>query len=289
MLKSILSVFSILILLLSAGANSVTATSNITPPDFPTCSAPTGTLKVSYESGVHGIPGQGEVTGSDSVYLLENSNVLQCFCAPDTQGIQTNWWKIGSLSAKQIITLKKLGWIYIPSGSVWGLDNTAYMAQNLSFSCASQGGGGSSSGGTGGAGSAPVCDSAQPKAPKLLSVFRKGSSATLVWTKEELATHYTIYYGTDPDNFTHSVVNTGNVTSFTINELDPNASYAFSVRAVNNCMPSDPSGDPQVLGASTNVLGLAATGTLPQIILYSAIGFVSMLVFLLSRKYRAAK
>lgn len=113
--------------------------------------------------------------------------------------------------------------------------------------------------GCGGWPSAPTCGATVPPAPVLLSTVRRGSTALLTWTAVVPVTHYTISYGLTPDNFIYGVPNTGNVTSFTVGALDPNTKYYFSVRAVNDCAPSDPSGGiggGQVLGAST----LAATG-----------------------------
>jgi hypothetical protein len=119
-------------------------------PDFPACSNPQGVLKVTYDAGVHGIVGRtASYEGSDQVYLLDNSNLLQCFCSIDGAGIQTEWWKIGSLDREQIETLKSLGWYYVPTGAVWGLEDTAYMAKNSDYACGSSNGGSSSSSGGG--------------------------------------------------------------------------------------------------------------------------------------------
>lgn len=114
-----------------------------TPPDFPACSNPQGTLKVSYNSGTHGIAGDTQVySGSDTVYSVDEFRTLQCFCSVDGEGTQTNWWKISSLTQDEIDTLKNLGWVYVPSGEPWGLSNDPYMAKNSEYAC----GGGSSSG-----------------------------------------------------------------------------------------------------------------------------------------------
>lgn len=109
-------------------------------PNFPSCSSPQGTVKVSYESGTHGIVGSTSLfTGRDSVYVIDDKTIIQCFCPEDGQGIQTNWWKIDSLTQDEIDALKKSGWIFVPSGSVWGLDSFSYMAKNSDYDC---GGGG---------------------------------------------------------------------------------------------------------------------------------------------------
>lgn len=141
--------------------------------------------------------------------------------------------------------------------------------------------------GCGGWPGAPVCDSAKPDAPVLLSINRQGTSATLSWTAVEQATHYSILYGLNPGEYIYGVVNTGNVTSYTINELDPNTKYYFTVRAVNNCMPSDDAsgiGGGQVLGATT----MAATGNAALLYLSLSAGvlfsIISLFFFRFSRR-----
>lgn len=261
-------ILAIVALFLFVGASRVSATTDI--PNFPACSSPSGSVKVSYASGIHGIPGDsGEYVGSDIVYTISDSSLVQCFCAATGTGIQTNWWKQDSLSQEQLNSLTSQGWILIPDGSAWGLDPVPYLAKNSPFSC----GGGqitttSTGSGQPGAGPAPVCDSAKPGTPVLLSVTRTGSTALLVWTAASQATHYTIAYGTTPGNYPYGVPNTGNVTSFTVDALDPDTTYYFAVRAVNNCMP----GDFATLGGGTGggqVLGLASTGD--SVLIYSLI------------------
>jgi hypothetical protein len=106
------------------------------PPNFPTCATPTGTLKVQYNSGTHGIAGNSNVfVGSDSVYSLVDGNALQCFCAEDGSGIQTDWWKVTSITQAERQVLESQGWHYIPDGSAWGLANTVYMAKNNNYAC----------------------------------------------------------------------------------------------------------------------------------------------------------
>ena len=119
--------------------------------DFPSCLNPQGTVKASYTEGTHGIPGdRSTFTGSDVVYQLEgNAKLLQCFCADDGTGIQTHWYKASSLSQQEKDNLVRDGWISIPNGTVWGLDNEVYLAKNLSDACGARAIGGGDLAGTG--------------------------------------------------------------------------------------------------------------------------------------------
>jgi hypothetical protein len=248
-------------------------------PNFPSCQSPTGILRVSYDSGIHGIVGDaGQFVGSDRVYTVSDSNLIQCFCSTEGRGIQTDWWKQASLSESQINTLRNLGWFYIPSGLLWGLDDAPYFAKNTNYSCGSNGGSG---GGGTSAASAPNCDSAKPNAPTLVSVVRNGSSATLTWTPVSNATHYTLAYGLKPNDYIYGVPNTGNVTTYTVNALDPNQTYYFAVKAVNSCMPSDFSPSQNFGG---QVLGLATTGTAQTILGFTAAGIVLLALSLILRR-----
>ncbi len=121
-------------------------------PNFPSCSSPEGTIKVSYNEGIHGIAGDtNQYTGKDTVYQLDNGNLTQCFCSTDGQGIQTNWWKDSSLTTEQHQTLVNSGWILIPNGALWGLEERPYFAKNANYNCGGNGGNGGS-GGSGGSG-----------------------------------------------------------------------------------------------------------------------------------------
>jgi hypothetical protein len=129
-------------------------------------------------------------------------------------------------------------------------------------------------GGGGGGGSAPTCGAQKPPTPTLLSVISTSTTTVqLNWTSVNPATGYSISYGTSPGNFQFGVPNVGNTTSYSIGALDPNQKYYFVVRALNDCMPGDPSNEKatnrggavlgatsgQVLGESTE--SLAATGS----------------------------
>lgn len=119
-------------------------------PNFPSCTNPQGTIKASYDDGTHGIVGDtNSYTGKDTVYQLENGNLSQCLCTVDGQGIQTNWWRDGSIDPEQRQILINEGWIYVPNGSLWGLDEAAYMTHNSDYNCRPSNGGGGPDGGDG--------------------------------------------------------------------------------------------------------------------------------------------
>ncbi len=108
----------------------------VVEPSFPACTAPQGSVKASYSDGTHGIAGStSEYTGSDTVYTLSDSTVTQCYCDKSGHGIQTNWWKANQFSQDDIKILKNSGWVFIPNGSLWGLDPVAYVAKNNDFTC----------------------------------------------------------------------------------------------------------------------------------------------------------
>jgi hypothetical protein len=110
---------------------------NIIPkPTFPKCSTPQGQTVVYHITGVHGIPGDsGTYTGSDEVFRLTEDTLTQCFCSINDDGIQSNWWKVSSLTIDEVEELVALGWVYIPNGALWGLDEAPYMVQNTRYDC----------------------------------------------------------------------------------------------------------------------------------------------------------
>lgn len=132
----------IVVLFLIFSSKSVSA---IDAPNFPACSNPQGNLIVSYDFGTHGVVGGNSYTGSDKVYKIDENSLVQCLCTTDGKGIQTDWWKAPSLDENQINILKSEGWIYIPTGSVWGLTIDAYLARNSNYSCTTDGGTGGGS------------------------------------------------------------------------------------------------------------------------------------------------
>ena len=270
---------SLSLLVLFFGAVSVHA--QVAPPAFSSCPNPGGTLKVHYDTGLHGLVGQGEQSGSDSVYITGESTLVQCFCPESgSTGTQTNWWQVSELSQSDMDYFKSLGWVAVPDGSAWGLNSAFYFAYNTNFSCGGGGGGGFSQPGPG---PAPVCTAAKPASPVLTSVVRQGSTATLTWTKIDSATHYAIWYGTAPGQFDFGVPNTGNVTSFTVGSLDPNQQYYWEVRAVNDCMPSDPAGG---IGGGAVLGAFPPTGNLTTIIIIASLGLIFFGLSLLSRDHR---
>lgn len=139
----------IAIMLASMIASSTLVAASTTPV-FPSCDQPSGSIIAQYDSGMHGIAGDSSTYhGSDAVYQLSNSQVLQCFCPEEgSEGIQSNWWKYSELSEDEIKILIKAGWIAIPSGAVWGLNDAPYLVQNHSYSCRGTGGGSSSENGS---------------------------------------------------------------------------------------------------------------------------------------------
>lgn len=110
-----------------------------------------------------------------------------------------------------------------------------------------------------------VCGATTPEAPTLLSVTSIGlGEVELVWTEVTSATHYSIVYGPSSGNYLFGVANTGKVTIFRIGNLDPSVNYCFSVRAVNDCAPSELSNEiclGRVLGKVLGVTTLAYTGS----------------------------
>jgi len=146
--------------------------------------------------------------------------------------------------------------------------------------------------------SAPVCNATKPNTPSLLSVETIGSGKVrLIWTAASPVTTYAISYGLYGKDFEYGVTSTGNVTSFEVNALIVGQRYSFVVRAVNDCMPSDPSNSistgGSVLGISTGgeVLGastMADTGVVSQTIamILSAFGSVSLLASRLVKRIK---
>lgn len=137
-MKKALLIISLVISILGLSVPKANAQ---TLPTLTTCLAPNGTLKTSYDTGTHGVPGDTNTySGSDKVYTVSDNYTMQCFCAENGNGVQTDWVKTSVLSEDEIKVYTNSGWIYIPSGAPWGLSDTPYIAKNSSFSCKSSGG-----------------------------------------------------------------------------------------------------------------------------------------------------
>lgn len=113
----------------------------VTIPTFPSCTATQGSIIAYYAHGTHGVPGDTTTyTGSDTVYKVDDVRVLQCLCPENGEGVQTLWWQYGALSEDDLATLLMKGWVWIPNGTAWGLNDAPYLAKNSSFSCVGRGG-----------------------------------------------------------------------------------------------------------------------------------------------------
>lgn len=116
-------------------ASSVSA-SAFEIPNFTMCANPQGEVIASYNSGTHGVPGdQTTYSGFDTVYSVSENANTQCLCTDQGQGIQTNWLNASGASDEEIDVLTSQGWILIPDGSAWGLNQGPYLAQNSSYTC----------------------------------------------------------------------------------------------------------------------------------------------------------
>jgi hypothetical protein len=124
----------------SVSASSVSA---VDAPNFPQCANPGGSVIARYDSGVHGVPGDATTyTGKDSVFKLNDAQVVQCLCPDSGSGVQTLWWKNPGLSVEDEAKIISQGWVRVPNGSLWGLDQDVYFAKNSNFNCNEGGTGG---------------------------------------------------------------------------------------------------------------------------------------------------
>lgn len=112
----------------------------VSTPDFGSCLNPQVGASQVNNGNNHGVAGQTTTyPGTDTIYNLSNGNVLQCLCPDSGSGIQTNWLKVNGLSNDDVSVLESQGWIYVATGSSWGLDDTPYLAQNSDYSCRGEG------------------------------------------------------------------------------------------------------------------------------------------------------
>lgn len=89
-----------------------------------------------------------------------------------------------------------------------------------------------------------TCDAFTPEAkPELFSVVREKTKATLYINPVKNVTGYYVSYGlgSSLDQFGTDFEwgNTNGAISYTIYDLDPKATYSFSVRAQNDCQPGE--------------------------------------------------
>ncbi len=144
--KAIVNIITALVFTAVVLVSPIAVTAQLSYPNFPSCLNPNGTVKVSYDNGSHGVPGDsGNYTGKDVVYSNSDGNYTQCLCTSNGDGIQTNWWKTGSITEEETNLLKADGWLFIPDGSLWGLEKSSYMAKNSRYACSSGGTGGGNS------------------------------------------------------------------------------------------------------------------------------------------------
>jgi FOG: PKD repeat len=137
----IISFFALVFLLIRY---SLVWAQEVTAPTFPSCEnvifASQGD-RAHFDFGTHGIPGVGNLEGSDDVFVIESGNFLQCFCpVTGTTGIQSNWWNVGAdgLTTEQINTFKSQGWMFEQSGAGWNLPDDPFLIMNRNFSCVQQ-------------------------------------------------------------------------------------------------------------------------------------------------------
>jgi hypothetical protein len=187
MKKAFITSFLLLTFLVTPGLSFAENTAKqLTSADFTVCANPQGTLRAEYASGTHGIPGSAATyTGSDKVFQLQSPNQLtQCFCSEDGFGIQTNWLKIKDMSKNEIESYKKSGWIYIPNGSNWGLEEGPYLAFNIEYSCKSNSGSGggpgtSTGGGNSGGSTTSTSTSTTTSNPSVIGLATTGNTKVL--------------------------------------------------------------------------------------------------------------
>ena len=124
-------------------AVSATRVAAVEIPSFPGCPNPGGEIIADYDSGVHGVPGDSTTyTGKDMVFKLDDAKVVQCLCTDSGSGIQTLWWKDPGLSESDEAKVLAQGWVRVPNGALWGLDQSVYFAKNSNFNCSEGGDGG---------------------------------------------------------------------------------------------------------------------------------------------------
>ena len=167
--KKVSVIFLSIVLALSAFTGTVHAA---TIPTFPSCINPQGTVISNHDSGTHGVAGDtGVYTGKDTVYSLTSETLTQCLCASTGAGTQTNWWKASTLTQDEINVLTNEGWILIPNGAAWGLNEAPYLAKNSNYTC---------NGGSGGSNETKVGGASATQS--VLSLASTGNTAFILGT-----------------------------------------------------------------------------------------------------------
>lgn len=115
---------------------ALAGTAHANPVNFGSCLNPQwGASQVNYSSTAsHGVIGVGTFAGTDTIYG-SGANVLQCLCTPEGKGYQTNWMSAEGFSESLINNYKKDGWMFVATGSLYGLKDVPYLAQNSEYSC----------------------------------------------------------------------------------------------------------------------------------------------------------
>lgn len=103
-------------------------------PEFGSCVNPQWSKTQENTGSAHGVIGVGTFSGVDSIYR-SGANAMQCLCADNGSGYQTNWLKVSGYGSDQIQSLKAQGWMYVPEGKDWGLEKGAYLAKNVEYAC----------------------------------------------------------------------------------------------------------------------------------------------------------
>jgi hypothetical protein len=152
-----------------------------------------------------------------------------------------------------------------------------------------------SSSNTGSSNSSTVCvDSAPTNNPNLFQINRTGSKAVLYFSPvNDHLTYYYVAYGLSPGSEQYGVsfpagLSTG-VVSYTVNDLNPNATYYFKVRGGSGCAPGGWSNNE---GSDSKNPSLPNTGfaphnsSIPWYISVSVFAGISILLVLVQRKLR---
>lgn len=130
-MKKLFFIFALTLVAFLARANNAFAVEST----FTSCLTPPSVTIAPNSDGTHGIVGQGSKEGKDIVYKAGENDAMQCLCATDGTGIQTNWLSASGLTSDQIKIYQNQGWIFVPDGSAWGLGEGSFLAQNINYSC----------------------------------------------------------------------------------------------------------------------------------------------------------